>query len=168
MLDETQVARLAAAANSLRPDWPLRSLQSFIANRLVARAYRDVALALTWIATDPKTETPARVLEAGPWWKATNTERETPRPPRKAEECPIHAGNWRDNCHGCASDRLADTDTTPPELRRPDRENHLARVRAELAATRARLCGHGVERTRAKCADCDKPETKTEATEETK
>lgn len=68
--DERQ--RLAAMANALRPDWPLKSLYTLLTDDdvLVKRSYRDVAQALAWVGTDPQTKTPARLKEPGPWWGA--------------------------------------------------------------------------------------------------
>lgn len=82
-----EAARLAAAINQLNPEWPRRSLQTFIETNLMDRPYRDAAIALTWIACDPLSRTPARVLEAGPWWRASLADRlpenqPTPTPPR--------------------------------------------------------------------------------------
>lgn len=74
MLSQAETHRLAAAINALRPDWPLASLSTWIRTSLAERAYRDAAVALTWVACDPQSETPARVLEAGPWWRAAQAE----------------------------------------------------------------------------------------------
>lgn len=70
MLNDTQVARLAAMATGLRPDWPQSSLYTFINRELRGMAYRDVAVMLAWVACDERTATPKRILEAGPWRKA--------------------------------------------------------------------------------------------------
>jgi hypothetical protein len=67
MLTEVQIARLAAAVSHLRPEWPQASLHSFISRNLAGYTVRDAAVMLTWVAVDPDTETPARMLEAGPW-----------------------------------------------------------------------------------------------------
>jgi len=83
-MDETQTERLAAAMHALRPDWPLTSLHTFIADKLAPiYAYRDAAIALTYVATDVDS-TPSRVLEGGPWWDATRhvIVELTPTPPR--------------------------------------------------------------------------------------
>lgn len=69
-MDLTEITRLAAAVNALRPDWPHASLVTFISRDLSHRAYRDVAVVLSWVACDPATQTPRRVLEQGPWWDA--------------------------------------------------------------------------------------------------
>ena len=69
-MNEHEIERIAAAVNVLRPDWPTSSLRTFIASRLGSRPRRDVAVALVWVACEPATTTPARVLEIGPWWQA--------------------------------------------------------------------------------------------------
>lgn len=77
MISRDETERLAAMANALRPDWPLKSLTTFIVNELTRRTYREVAIALAWIATDPATDTPKRMLEAGPWWNASRAQAAT-------------------------------------------------------------------------------------------
>lgn len=67
----TELEHLAAMANALRPDWPIRSLLTHLTANHGTRSYRDLAIALAWIATDPDTQTPARLLEQGPWWTLT-------------------------------------------------------------------------------------------------
>ncbi len=67
-MNRTEVERIAKAINGLRPDWPWNALCTFIEGHLTDRAYRDVAVALAFVACDPDTRTPKRVLEAGPWW----------------------------------------------------------------------------------------------------
>ncbi len=77
MISRDETERLAAMANALRPDWPLKSLTTFIVNELTRRTYREVAIALAWVATDPATDTPKRMLEAGPWWNASRAQAAT-------------------------------------------------------------------------------------------
>ena len=77
MIDHDGTHRLAAMANALRPDWPVKSLATFIVNELTRRTYREVAIALAWVATDPATDTPKRMLEAGPWWNASRAQAAT-------------------------------------------------------------------------------------------
>ena len=69
-MNQTEAERLAGAIAALRPDWPARSLLTFITRSLVDRAYRDATIAFVWVATDPTTDSPGRVLEHGPWWRA--------------------------------------------------------------------------------------------------
>ena len=77
MLTTDEIHRLAASLNALRPDWHVKSLITFIGGNLRTRTYREAAVALTWVATDPRTETPKRVLEAGPWWNASRAQAAT-------------------------------------------------------------------------------------------
>lgn len=116
-MTKTEATRLAAAVAVLRPDWPEPSLRTFIGQHLAHRAYRDVSVALAWVATDPDTHTPARVLEAGPWWQASRTA----DVPRAGNDCPRHpfAGirvdhRGRQVCAGCYADEHADE---APQLR---------------------------------------------------
>lgn len=69
-MNEIELARLAAMGNALRPDWPAQSLKTFL-HAFAVNAYRDVAVALAWVAADPESQTPKRLSEAGPWWQAT-------------------------------------------------------------------------------------------------
>ncbi len=90
-LTDVEVSRLADAVAALRPDWPARSVRQLVAARLRDRAFADAAVALAVVACDPASETPARVLEPGPWWQATRANRPgsaTPTPARP--HCPIH------------------------------------------------------------------------------
>ena len=98
MISRDETERLAAMANALRPDWPLKSLTTFIVNELTRRTYREVAIALAWVATDPATDTPKRMLEAGPWWNASRAQAATvsvvvtrcpEHPEHPAARCPL-------------------------------------------------------------------------------
>lgn len=91
MIDDHDIETIAAAFNQLRPDWPVSSLRTFIAKNLATRAKRDVVVALAWVACEPNTATPARVLEAGPWWKAAGVTGELTR---------RHPTPWS-ACHNC-------------------------------------------------------------------
>lgn len=101
-MDANEIQRLAAMTNALRPDWAIKSLRTFIERNLSGRAYPDCAIALAWVATHTKTDTPRLVLEAGAWWRAASTDNSTaPRPPRREESCETcgrreteHASTW--------------------------------------------------------------------------
>lgn len=133
-MNEIEAHRIAAALNQLRPDWPVSSLKTLLAKPMLANRHRrDVAVALTWVACDSASKTPARVLEAGPWWTATaeaggNT---APRPPRREEACTV--------CGKRDEDHRADYDH--PFSRHSPRavpdEAVLAGARADLAAAKA-------------------------------
>lgn len=123
-----ELERIAAMAHALRPDWPLASLLTHLKANHGTRTYRDLAIAMAWIATDPDTKTPARILEAGPWWEAT-----TPKT--------TAAGGTRNNgiCDRC---RYPHPSGQPCDVKRDeiDRDNPdrlAARAAARAAATAA-------------------------------
>lgn len=101
-MNEAAIVRIAAATNAHRPDWPQSSLVTFLTKNLADRAYQDVAVAMAWIATDPETRTPARVLEPGPWWPA-HTEAGTTPTPTKLGDMRCRCGAWvvRGEPHRC-------------------------------------------------------------------
>jgi len=147
-VNEVEIARIAAATNQLRPDWPASSLVTLL-NRpaLVNRHRRDVAVALAWVACDSTSKTPARVLEAGPWWNAiAEADGGAPR---------VH---WLDRCFTCnqseAACKRVNTgdheyiangdahDKRPPES--IARTDVYKAARAELARAKAGVCSHGI------------------------
>ena len=74
-MNDHEKDRIAAALNQARPDWPIKSIRTMLDRpQLSDRPRRDVFVALAWIACEPGTATPARVIEAGPWWKAAAAE----------------------------------------------------------------------------------------------
>ena len=81
MADKIAIARIAAAVNVLRPDWPTASVQTLLERDHAYRPAHDLAVAAVWVATDPASKTPARLSEPGPWWAALNTS-STPTAPR--------------------------------------------------------------------------------------
>lgn len=122
-MNEYETERIAQAINVLRPDWPVRSLITLMGKeQLKHRPRRDVLVALCWVASESNSHTPARVLEAGPWWKATQADGDTGgghKHPMRAgdpDECREHRGQHRDHCSGCAADRLVQHESTPPRV----------------------------------------------------
>lgn len=111
-MNENEISRIAAAISDLRPDWPAASIRSLL-NRpeLKNKPRRDVAVALVWVACEAETKTPARVIEAGPWWKAAmvessgttiaHTGKTVGRAANPNEVCGI-CDMWRDDCKGRA------------------------------------------------------------------
>lgn len=131
-MNETEIDRIAAAANALRPDWPLASLRTLLTRpQIVNRPRRDVAVALAWVACDSTTKTPARVLEAGPWWHAAATDgsASTPSHPKPTEACTT-----------CGRRHS----TTPPCCDEPSRRRSKATPEA-IRAARAALRGDNHE-----------------------
>ena len=108
MISRDETERLAAMANALRPDWPLKSLTTFIVNKLTRRTYREVAIALAWIATDPATDTPKRMLEAGPWWNASRAQAATVSV--VVTRCPEHPEHPAARCPACEEANRGEVD----------------------------------------------------------
>jgi len=161
-MDINEINRLAAMASSLRPDWPAKSLRTFLERNMSNRAYGDVAVALAWVCTRTRTDTPRLLLEAGAWWKATATETGgSPRPPKREEACEtcglregLHLGNPVLGDHSfrpLAPTRYAEDDARNGVMGDQNRAPADA-ARAELASARTRLCTHGIARN--VCADC--------------
>ena len=117
-LTDVEASRIADAIAALRPDWPARSLRHFVAGKLRGYAFADALVALAVVAADPTSETPARVLEPGPWWTATRANRTdtTYRPGPDGNPCtvPGHEHERSDRCRLCRAEDLAGTETTAP------------------------------------------------------
>lgn len=152
-MNEHEIDRIASAFHVLRPDWPHASLRTFIANNLANRPRRDVAIALAWVACESNTATPARVLENGPWWKATNTETTAtttvhtgktvgPRHGDPREICGI-CDMWRVDCD---SRRTTSGHEFVARIECPVVEPipPIAHLRTLRNHTAAELCNHGV------------------------
>lgn len=136
-----QLHRLAGAIATLRPDWPPQSIQTFLEKHFTHRPLRDIAVALTYVAVDPTTTTPARVLEAGPWWQSAAT-RDVPT---AVNDCPTHPHTalWVDNrtsaseCSGCRNDRRADETATATFDRKPVPDDVREALRRPATPTHA-------------------------------
>jgi len=129
MISTTEFERLAAMGNALRPDWPVSSLFTHLTREHSHRAYRDVAVALAWIACDQDTATPARMKEDGPWWLATRETAPTPTPPGRCVRCGTF--HTAPECARPAGDVAAGVSTVRAAL---------AKAKADVAAAReARL-----------------------------
>lgn len=164
-MNENEIERIAHATNALRPDWPVASLRTLLARpELAHKTRRDVAVALTWVACESATKTPARVLESGPWWTATNAEggNTAMRHPTRAEACATcgrreieHEDWW-----------LMNHSFKPLDQATKGRSAEgIAAVREAFTEAAAVLCGHGVDRERVKCAECERPTPKPEPEE---
>lgn len=157
-MNENEIERIAAAVNQLRPDWPTASLRTLLGRpELVNRPRRDVAVALSWVACEAESKTPARVLGAGPWWQATSVEGGTsPRPAPFGERC-RHCTMTRDHCFGedhvfLSNDdyntgrRIAESDGPIPRGPFANVSHDALVVAASLRAEMERLrCEHGID-----------------------
>jgi hypothetical protein len=132
-----ELDRAATIAATIRPDWPIASLKTWFAKWHQTndhRGYVDTLHAIVACYLDPRTSTPARLSEAGPWWRSAPTT----EPERK-----ITAGPEATVCHK----PVAADDGTPSRCLRliyPD-EPHTCRqtrrspqVEAEIAEARRR------------------------------
>jgi len=117
-MNENEIGRVAAAAHALRPDWPLASIRTLITTKLADRPRRDVAVALAWVACESGSATPARVLEAGPWWRAAGVETNglPPRPPKPAEACRTCGRHMHAADATCDTPTLRPVTSTPPPV----------------------------------------------------
>jgi hypothetical protein len=127
-MNEHEIERIADAMHHARPDWPVKQLRTLISEKLADRPRRDVFVALAWVACEPATASPYRVLEAGPWWKAAAVEGTlVPRHPTPDTFCQ-NCGRELGNC--------CDRPTRRLWVMKP-RES--AAIQAEIAATREAL-----------------------------
>lgn len=133
MSDLNELERIAAAAHALRPDWPLPSLLTHLKANHGTRPYRDLAVAMAWIATDPDTKTPARLKENGPWWEATV-------PPPAAT-----ASATSRNTRVCGRCRYPHPPGQPCDVKRDeiDRDNPDRLAAREAARAAATAAAHG-------------------------
>lgn len=148
-MTENEIRRLAHAVNDLRPDWPISSLTTFISNQLGKRAYRDAAVAMVWVAVDakpdgqPASETPKRVLEAGPWWTAAVVDRADTRSiaPKRDEQC-LDCGKPLTVCRTSVA-ACGQAVTRPTPAADPDRVATLAAAaRAAITVDRDLFTDH--------------------------
>lgn len=76
-MNDHEADRIAGALHVARPDWPAASIKTLIRKHLMDRPRRDAFVALAWVASEPNSSTPARVLETGPWWIAAAVDGQT-------------------------------------------------------------------------------------------
>lgn len=139
MATHDEVERIAASMNQLRPEWSTRSLVTFL-HKFDARPYRVLAVAATYVATDPRTLTPNLLTEHGPWWVAAATLDD--HTDHRFTRCtlPGHGSFPATNCSACRSEHIERTGE-PPSAVEDTTTSETARVgahtvRAALAAAR--------------------------------
>lgn len=130
-MNRHEAEKVAAAVHELRHDWPVASILTVLARPpLCHRPWRAVAVALTWVACEYGTHTPARVLEAGPWWVAANVDGGlAPRDPHYHEACRT-CGRRLQSCI-CGEKR------TKPEPPAEDQKTASAAARQAIQPTRS-------------------------------
>lgn len=134
-MNDHEAQRIASAMNQLRPDWPVRQLLTLLGDeRMRDRPRRDVLVALGWVACEPATHTPYRVLEAGPWWRAAGIEGSATslnqvERHQRCSVCSLH----RDRC---ASRWAGDHDFAPDLRTEPTATaDHVAALKASIAGS---------------------------------
>jgi hypothetical protein len=135
---------IARLMSHLRPEWDYPGCVAAV--KAVARKpAADVAMAAIRLAMTPEAKTPGALSVAnGAHWRERLAAPEPRNPPRRGEDCRNHPGEWPESCRGCASDRLAGTETHANPRRTAVDTEALTAARAALAETRATLCGHGI------------------------
>lgn len=88
VITKNDAERLAAAINMIRPDWPVQSLLTLLRG-YATRPLRDIGVALAWVALDPDSESPGRLAQDGPWWKAAVADRPAVQQPGSRND-PAH------------------------------------------------------------------------------
>jgi hypothetical protein len=140
MATPKDLERIAAAMHALRPDWPEKSLVTFLTNHHSHRPWRDLAVAATAVATDTRTRTPNLLNEHGSWWVAAHTATGTTGEPSLFDErCPLpgHSSYPADNCGACRSEQIE----TPVPRKAWDREEPSYVVGPKLVREAMRQAG---------------------------
>lgn len=132
-MNEHEAQRIAASVHELRPDWPCSSLLTLIRKNLIQRPRRDVMVAFAWVACEPATSTPARVLEAGPWWRAAGIEGTATSMPPKREEACFDCGRYVAACVCSADPDEPRGPTTRAPGKNPRNAEHAKAAREALA-----------------------------------
>lgn len=148
MSTRDEIQRIAAAMNALRPDWPVRSLVTFLESHQAGKPYRDLAIAAAAVATDVRTQTPNLLNEHGPWWTAAQAATgntgpaSVPRPddPRCTE--PGHDRELARNCRWCRSEQIAPDPATVPDPSYALSPEQVARNERWLRTIRAQTTTH--------------------------
>lgn len=115
MADDDKLERIAAAMHAMRPDWPTKSLVTFLRKHHADRATADLAVAAIAVAVDERTTTPNLLNQHGPWWVAAYQASRATTPtvgPGSEPRCtkPGHEHLAARNCHNCRADALAGED----------------------------------------------------------
>lgn len=159
-MNDHEIDRISASMNMLRPDWPKQQLRTLLKDeRITDRPRRDVCVALSWIACEPNSHTPYRVLEAGPWWRAAGTDATTSKREKVEpnERCSICSESL-DKCRRVWSDDHEFEASTVAAKRKAEGDpdglsKAIAALKAEVAETPQREPSHG--RTLEDLADRD-------------
>ncbi|MCL1872183.1 MAG: hypothetical protein FWF90_17475 [Promicromonosporaceae bacterium] len=110
MLDQAELNQLAHLVETLRPDWKWTTVYKLLHANHTHRDFRQAAMTLTWIATDP-----AGIIgnvKESPWWEVdhTPTHDDEPEYVYKKDRCqkPGHQSYLAQNCGACRSEQIED------------------------------------------------------------
>jgi len=138
------IERIASAIHVARPDWPVPQLRTLITDKLADRPRRDVFVALAWVASEPASANPYRVLESGPWWIAAAVAGDTAGR-REVFNAAICCGVCaKPNDHRHPVDHAFETAVSTRRQVEQDAASKVARLRAIRDETAATHCAHGV------------------------
>jgi hypothetical protein len=119
MATSNELTRIADAVNALRPEWIARSVRAVLDRpELRDRGFADLAVVMAAVAADPKSTTPARAAEPGPWWQATRANVGTPStqlPGPGAEPPCARPGHEHELSRACRLCRAEQLTALPPD-----------------------------------------------------
>jgi hypothetical protein len=101
---------IAELLHHIRPDWDKPGILTHLdtARLRVGVTPATLAIAAIHAATNPTNRTPAVIpLDGEHWRNPAVTPHRNVAPPRRADWCPSHIGEYADNCRGCAADTKA-------------------------------------------------------------
>lgn len=104
MANQVELECLAGAVAKLRPEWTAKSIRTYLETHHADRAFAHLAVALVAVAVDPKTKTPARIGEHGPWWAAAYVASTEATPAPQHPTCDRHDGEPAARCGPCAAE----------------------------------------------------------------
>ena len=158
MLSREQAQALTRVVHLLRPAWNEEGIYAAL-GQVKERAPFEVALAAIRAAKDDKAKTPGVIPTNGPHWNE-----EAPKVPTVPK---MSRDEWRARtCETCGHLDCPGRDHPFIPLTQASAGRALSPnlARQELAAAKATTCRHGIDRERAKCADCNRTEATTKET----
>lgn len=92
--------------------WDKQGTDVIFARELVGMNFRTAIELVLAHSCDPDAKTPAAIKR--PFTPTNSTPTKRTGPPKKAEECPDHPGQYADNCGGCNADALVSDEDIEP------------------------------------------------------
>lgn len=162
-LSREQAQALTRLTHLLRPAWSEEGIYAALSKCRELDAH-ETALAAIRAAADKTAKTPGVIPARGSHWNEPDPGPRTPprltREQRRAKTC-AECGAL-DGCRPPAHEFVP-----LDQAARNRNPEGVAAVRAAFTEAAAVLCGHGVDRNRVKCAECERPAPKPEPEAET-